>query len=143
MKNKIAIIVGYFQPFHNEHEKLIKKISKKYNKIIIYAIYPDLNNTEHPFTIQEVNKMIKNSLEEINNYKIENISNLLDIPLNKKYFYFCTDRNFDINEISKCYKNLKIKEQDIIKLIYNKDLNTLNFVNEKNYKYLRRLVIPF
>jgi nicotinamide mononucleotide adenylyltransferase len=144
MKNKVAITVGYYQPFHNEHEKLLKKLSNDYIKVVVYVICPNLNNSEHPFTLQEVKKMIRNSLNDLLNYEIKIINSLKDVPIKNNYVYFCTDKKFNIANITtKYHVNLKLNETDLINSIYNKDLTCLKHVNEKNFKYLRRLVIPF
>jgi nicotinamide-nucleotide adenylyltransferase len=77
------LYIGRFQPFHNGHLKLIKKIIDEYDEIIIgigssqYGY--DKNN---PFTVEERRLMIEKTLKEnkIDNFVIFEISDIHDYP---------------------------------------------------------------
>jgi nicotinamide-nucleotide adenylyltransferase len=78
-----ALFIGRFQPFHKGHLKIIKDSSKKYNIIMIGIGSSQYSNTyDNPFTVEEREKMIRNSLikEDINNYKIFLIPDIHNPP---------------------------------------------------------------
>lgn len=77
------LFIGRFQPFHNGHLKLIKKIKDEYDEIIIgigSAQYGYDNN--NPFTVEERRLMIEKTLQEnkIDNILIFEISDIHDYP---------------------------------------------------------------
>jgi len=78
-----ALYIGRFQPFHNGHLKVLQKIAKKYDEIIIGIGSSQYSNTlENPFTLEERKLMIINSLEEIdiNNYRIIELPDIHKYP---------------------------------------------------------------
>jgi nicotinamide-nucleotide adenylyltransferase len=78
-----ALFIGRFQPLHNGHLNIIQNASKKYDEIIIglgssqYA-----NSFQNPFSSDERQEMIKNSLKQIGiqNYRLELIPDIHDLP---------------------------------------------------------------
>jgi len=61
---KTALFVTRTQPFHLGHLKVIKWILKKYDKIIIIIGSSQESNTENnPYTFEERQKMIENTLK--------------------------------------------------------------------------------
>ena len=78
-----ALYIGCFQPFHNGHLKILQKITKKYDEIIIGIGSSQYSNTfENPFTLEERKLMIIKSLEEIdiNNYRIIELPDIHNFP---------------------------------------------------------------
>jgi nicotinamide-nucleotide adenylyltransferase len=78
-----ALFIGRFQPFHNGHLKIVQNISKKYDEIIIGIGSSQYENTlDNPFSYDERNEMIKESLENngITNYKIILIPDIHNPP---------------------------------------------------------------
>lgn len=55
-----ALFIGRFQPFHNGHLKVLKKLLKKYNEIIVVIGSAEQTMTfENPFTAGERIEMIR------------------------------------------------------------------------------------
>ncbi|MEF8849130.1 MAG: nicotinamide-nucleotide adenylyltransferase [Candidatus Thermoplasmatota archaeon] len=78
-----ALFIGRFQPLHKGHLKILEKISKKYEKIIIVIGSAQYNHTKkNPFTAEERKKMIKQTLKEknITNYEIYLIPDIHNPP---------------------------------------------------------------
>lgn len=78
-----ALYIGRFQPFHIGHLKILQKLTKKYDEIIIGIGSSQYSNTiENPFTLEERKLMINKSLEEIdiNNYKIIELPDIHNYP---------------------------------------------------------------
>jgi len=78
-----ALYIRRFQPFHNGHLKILQKLIKKYDEIIIGIGSSQYSNTlENPFTSEERKLMIIKSLEEINinNYRIVEIPDIHNYP---------------------------------------------------------------
>ena len=70
---KTALYLGRFQPFHLGHLSVIKKISKKYDKIVIaICSAQECNTKRNPFSYVERWFMIEDTLkaEGISNYRI-------------------------------------------------------------------------
>jgi len=59
MKNRIALIVGRFQPFHKGHLFLIKKALEKANKIIIGIGSANIIDENNPIDFETRKKIIK------------------------------------------------------------------------------------
>jgi len=78
-----ALYIGRFQTFHNGHLKILQKLTKKYDEIIIGIGSSQYSNTfENPFTLEERKLMIIKSLEEIdiNNYRIIELPDIHNFP---------------------------------------------------------------
>jgi len=78
-----ALFIGRFQPFHKGHLKIIKDACIKYEEVIIGIGSSQYSNTsENPFTKNERNEMINNSLNEeaISNFKIVFIPDIHNPP---------------------------------------------------------------
>lgn len=113
-----ALFIGRFQPFHKGHLKIINKISKEYDKIIIAIGSSQYKDTkDNPFSADERKKMIKETLEEkkIDNYKIVLIPDIHNPP---KW----------VDHVNKI-----IPDYDVF--ITNSDLNKKLF-SEKGYKII-------
>lgn len=79
----IGLFIGRFQPFHKGHLKVIKNVSKEYNKIIIGIGSSQYSNTkDNPFTAEERKIMIEKSLEHVGveNYQIILIPDINNPP---------------------------------------------------------------
>ena len=59
MKNKIALIVGRFQPFHKGHLFLIKKALEKADKIIVGIGSSNITDVNNPIDFETRKKVIK------------------------------------------------------------------------------------
>ncbi len=59
MRNKIALIVGRFQPFHKGHLFLIKKALENANKIIIGIGSANISDVNNPIDFETRKKVIK------------------------------------------------------------------------------------
>ncbi len=55
----IILYPGRFQPFHNIHLRLLKKLLGKENRVVIVIGSSDLVNENNPFTARQRKKMIK------------------------------------------------------------------------------------
>lgn len=78
-----ALFVGRFQPFHKGHLKVIQKVSKEHNEIIIGIGSSQYGHTlDNPFTADERKLMIEKSLKKIGvkNYKIVLIPDIHNPP---------------------------------------------------------------
>ena len=78
-----ALFIGRFQPFHNGHLKVIKNVSKEYEKIIIGIGSSQYSYTqENPFNAEERRLMIEKSLDNIGvkNYQIILIPDIHNPP---------------------------------------------------------------
>lgn len=74
--NKIALLIGRFQPFHKGHLEVIKKIAKKYRRVIIGIGSAQHSHTiTNPFTAGERYRMIEASLQAAR------IKNFIIIPI--------------------------------------------------------------
>ncbi|HDO19720.1 MAG TPA: nicotinamide-nucleotide adenylyltransferase [Thermoplasmatales archaeon] len=79
----IALFIGRFQPFHMGHLRVIKEYSLLYDKIAIGIGSSQYHHTkENPFTVEERERMIRDSLkkEEIDNYEIYCIPDIHNYP---------------------------------------------------------------
>lgn len=153
--NSLAISIGRFQPYTLFYKKLHKKIIEECSFLIIYVIRPNIKNPKYnPFSTREVSKMIRNSFtkEELNFIKINFIHSENEINLNtdKKnlFYYYYKNEYFEIN--NKSFKTVVVEEEsdfknekDILDFVYSKKIDYTNFVEKSNFKYLRRLVVPF
>ena len=72
----IALFVARFQPLHKGHERTIKKLVKKYEKVVVAIAAADKSRTEkNPFTAEERKAMLEKVFsKEINEGKIEVIT---------------------------------------------------------------------
>jgi nicotinamide-nucleotide adenylyltransferase len=78
-----ALFIGRFQPFHNGHLKVIQKLSKKYEEIIIGIGSSQYNNTfDNPFSSDDRRLMIIESLKsvDVTNFKIVLIPDIHNPP---------------------------------------------------------------
>jgi len=78
-----VLFIGRFQPFHNGHLNVIKKISKKFSDIIIGVGSSQYKDTmDNPFSSDERIKMITKTLEKnkIKNFKIVLIPDIHNPP---------------------------------------------------------------
>ena len=78
-----ALFIGRFQPFHNGHLKVLKKISTEFHSIIIGIGSSQYHNTlENPFSAEERKIMIEKTMQKagINNYRIVFIPDIHNPP---------------------------------------------------------------
>ena len=78
-----ALFIGRFQPFHMGHLKVIEKISKDFDEVIIgVGSSQYLNTVDNPFSGEERKRMIEESLREsdLKNYKIVMIPDIHNPP---------------------------------------------------------------
>ena len=141
MNNRKALFIGRFQPFHKGHLYVIKDASFKFNLVIIGIGSSQYGNlSDNPFSAEEREKMIKESLRDINveNYKIillPDIHNppkwvefvltiisefdvvLTNNPLTKKLF---VEKGFDVKE-TKMYNKREYSGKIIRKKMINNE----------------------
>jgi len=80
-KNKIALFIGRFQPFHLGHLRDIKEVSSEVNKVIIAIGSSQESGTEeNPYSFEQRKEMIENTLEKenVSNYEIKAVSDIND-----------------------------------------------------------------
>lgn len=70
MKTKFAVYVGRFQPFHKEHLKIARKALKEFDHLIIIIGDGGKRTTRNPFTAQERQQMIYNTLTDAERLKV-------------------------------------------------------------------------
>jgi nicotinamide-nucleotide adenylyltransferase len=141
-----ALFIGRFQPFHNGHLKLIKSISKEYDKIIIAIGSSQYQNTnQNPFTYNERNEMISNTLKK-NNVKNFKIIAIPDIHKPSNWVEHVTkiNKDFDIVLTNNSYTKKLFEEKgyNVKKtMIYNRDILSgknirKKIINDENYQDL-------
>jgi len=81
-KNKTAIYIGRFQPFHEGHKNLFLKVLKKDKQVAILVMDSFNINKKNPFKFNEVKKKIKLALK---NYKNKFI--IIKIPVVSRVAY--------------------------------------------------------
>jgi cytidyltransferase-like protein len=63
-KNKTAIYIGRFQPFHEGHKRLFLRALKKNKQVAILVMDSQGVGTKNPFSFKEVKKKIIENLKE-------------------------------------------------------------------------------
>ncbi|UCB58385.1 MAG: nicotinamide-nucleotide adenylyltransferase [Thermoplasmatales archaeon] len=114
-----ALFIGRFQPFHNGHLKVIQKISKEYDEIIIGIGSSQYSDTiDNPFTAKQREEMINQALKKVGvkNYKIILIP---DIHNPTKW----------VDHVLKIYKDFDV-------VISNSDL-TYHLFTDKGFKVIQ------
>ena len=108
-KNKTAIYIGRFQPFHDGHKNLFLKTLKKDKQLAILVMDSFNINKKNPFKFSEVKKRIKFALK-----KYENKFIIIKIPVVSRVVY---GRNvgYKINKIRLPIKIEKISATNIRK----------------------------
>ena len=81
-KNKTAIYIGRFQPFHDGHEKLFLNALKKNNQVAILVMDSHKTNKKNPFTFQTVKKKI---LKHLSRFKGKFV--IIKIPVVSEVIY--------------------------------------------------------
>tara|TARA_B100000131_G_C17743598_1_gene462151 strand:+ start:111 stop:482 length:372 start_codon:yes stop_codon:yes gene_type:complete len=81
-KNKTAIYIGRFQPFHDGHKNLFLKALKKDKQVAILVMDSFNINKKNPLKFSEVEKRIKLALK---NYKNKFI--IIKIPVVSRVVY--------------------------------------------------------
>ena len=64
-KNKTAVYIGRFQPFHSGHKNLFLKALKKDKQVAILVMDSFNINKKNPFKFNEVKKRIKLALKNM------------------------------------------------------------------------------
>lgn len=114
-----ALFIGRFQPFHNGHLKVIQKISKEYDEIIIGIGSSQYSDTiDNPFTAKQREEMINQALKKVGvkNYKIILIPDIHNPP---KW----------VDHVLKIYKDFDV-------VISNSD-HTYHLFNDKGFKVIQ------
>ncbi len=84
-KKDSAVLIGRFQPFHEEHLRLLRNGLMRYKKILV--ILGSANsplNSKNPFTVEEREKMIRISLSEVENDSVL-IRSIIDFVEDKNW----------------------------------------------------------
>ena len=122
-----ALFIGRFQPFHKGHLKVVENIAGKYEEIIIGMGSSQYKETiDNPFSSDERNQMITDSLQEsnVNNYRIVLIPDILiaNDSFTKQLF---SDAGYDVKKTilfgREKYSGKKIRK----KMILNEDWESL------------------
>mgnify|MGYP003967728535 CR=1 FL=1 len=88
----IGLFIGRFQPFHNGHLAVIKKILEKHDSVIIVIGSSQEHDTAvNPFSAEERRKMIELALtvECIENYQIVDVPDIND---NARWVGYVSDK---------------------------------------------------
>jgi len=117
---KTGLFVGRFQPFHKAHYKIINKISKEVDYLIIGVGSSNKHHTiDNPFTLKERVDMINASLE-IDNYTIKHIPDLDDYGRWVKHALNITGKVDVVFTGNKLVKELFEKEGLEVKVLNSK-----------------------
>ena len=81
-RNKTAIYIGRFQPFHEGHKTLFLDALKKNSQVAILVMDSFNINKKNPFTFKSVQKKINQSLKEYKNRFI-----IIKIPVVSEVIY--------------------------------------------------------
>ncbi len=68
-----VLFIGRFQPMHKGHEKVVKELLDKYEKVLILIGSINKNDDKNPFSFEQRKKMIENVLKNYNNFEIYGI----------------------------------------------------------------------
>lgn len=112
-KNKSALYIGRFQPFHKGHFYIFKKLLRTHDSIVIGVINrPRDDKNPYPFTF--VKKQIESSLALYKKkYKIVKLGNITSFNYGRKVGY-------KINRVKVPKKIEKISATSIRKKLLNK-----------------------
>lgn len=89
-----VLFIGRFQPMHKGHEKVIKELLDKYEKVIILIGSINKKDDKNPFKYEDRKKMIRKVLEDYKNFEIFGIE---DNPSNEEWTdYIKNNFKFDI-----------------------------------------------
>lgn len=93
-RQKTAIYIGRFQPFHDGHKNIFLKALKK-NKQVCILVMDSFNiNKKNPFKFSTVKKKIINALKEYkNNFIILKIPVVSEVVYGRKVGYRITKIN--------------------------------------------------
>lgn len=116
-KNKTAIYIGRFQPFHDGHKNIFLKTLKKNKQVCILVMDSYNINKKNPFKFNDVKKKIVNALK---NYKGNFI--ILKIPVVSEVVYG-RKVGYKIKKISLSKKIERISATNIRKKIFNETKN--------------------
>ncbi len=87
-KNKTAIYIGRFQPFHDGHKAMFLKALKKNGQVCILVMDSYGINKKNPFRFSVVKKRIKEALYEYkSNFKIIKIPVVSEVVYGRKVGY--------------------------------------------------------
>ncbi|MEM3362071.1 MAG: adenylyltransferase/cytidyltransferase family protein [Candidatus Anstonellaceae archaeon] len=120
IKQKIALFIGRFQPFHKGHYRALKEILKRYKKAVIaIGSSNQKRDFKNPFLAKERKEMIKKVIEKkLKKYKKDiSFSDISD----------CED---DLEWIGKIKKRFPPSKYDIC----SKNLLVLKLAKLKNFK---------
>jgi nicotinamide-nucleotide adenylyltransferase len=127
----VALFVARFQPMHKGHERAIKNLLKKYEKVILVIAAADKSRTEkNPFTVEERKAMIEMVFsKEIEQGKIQ-IVPIEDKASDEEWANeIISKAQFDevvtaSDWVAKCFENKKVVKK--MKLYKGDVLNSTN-----------------
>ena len=114
-KNKTAIYIGRFQPFHTGHETLFLSALKKNKQVAILVMDSYKTNKKNPFTFQTVKKKISKYLTKFKGKFI-----IIKIPVVSEVIYG-RKVGYNIRQIKVSKKIEKISATSIRKKIFKLD----------------------
>ena len=132
-----ALFVGRFQPFHNGHYSVVKKLLAEYSEVIIAIGSAEELNFENPFTAGERIEMIRNCFTE------KELSRLILVPIrdinNDKLWVFHVTKyvpKFDV-----VFSNNKLVKTLFLKVKI--PVKTIGFFDRHKYegKKIRNLMV--
>ena len=87
-KKKTGIYIGRFQPFHDGHFEIGKKVIKKHGQVAILVMDSFNINKKNPFKYKEVKKRILQKLQKFNGkYQIIKVPVVSEVIYGRKVGY--------------------------------------------------------
>lgn len=105
---KYSIFIGRWQPFHEGHVQLIRKVYDEGKNILIMCRLTPVDN-ENPYTYEERRKMIREVFQDQDRVKIMPIPDLEEICIGRKVGY--NIREIKLSEDIEAISGTKTREK--------------------------------
>lgn len=122
---KIALFIGRFQPFHQGHLEVIKRISGQYSLIkIVIGSSQESHTKKNPFSTAERRAMIELTLEKhnISNYQIHEVPDIND---NNKWVAHTLKYTGKIDVV--------VTGNELVKKLFEKEKYGIAWINERYF----------
>ena len=93
MKKKYSLFIGRFQPLHEGHKKLIKKVLDE-GKLVMVALRDTEINKENPFTVNERRKMFNDEFGD--KVKVITIPDIAEVCYGRGVGYGIRELHLDV-----------------------------------------------